>query len=62
MGQHEHKKYSAAIDALNAMIKIADNRAQFAYPKKRAIEHTGEIGVKTFADFVAAAHAKKPNE
>lgn len=30
-----------------------NNICQFVYPKKKAIEHSGEIGVRTFADFIA---------
>lgn len=60
--RHEHKNYSAAIEALNAMIKIADNLSQFAYPKKRAIEHSGEVGVRTFIDFMRDAEKKKPQD
>lgn len=36
-----------------------NNICQYVYPKKKAIEHTGEVGVKTFADFMAAAKGKK---
>lgn len=32
-----------------------NNICQYVYPKKKAIEHTGEVGVKTFADFIAAS-------
>lgn len=36
-----------------------NNICQFVYPKKKAIEHSGEVGVKTFADFMALAKGKK---
>jgi hypothetical protein len=32
-----------------------NNICQYVYPRKKAIEHTGEVGVKTFADFIAAS-------
>ncbi len=31
-----------------------NNICQYVYPRKKAIEHSGEVGVKTFADFIAA--------
>lgn len=38
-----------------------NNICQYVYPKKKAIEHSGEVGVKTFADFMAAAKGgRKP--
>ena len=53
---HRKKKsYQSALDALENMQTTADKICQFVYPKKKAIEHTGEVNVKTFADFVAAA-------
>lgn len=36
-----------------------NNICQYVYPKKKAIEHSGEVGVKTFADFMAAAKGGK---
>ena len=32
-----------------------NNICQFVYPKKKAIEHTGEVGIKTFVDFMKDA-------
>lgn len=52
--RRKHRNFSAAIDALNGAAKIADNLAQFAYPKHKAVELTGEVGVRTFADFMSA--------
>lgn len=49
------KAYSSALDSLETMQSTADKICQFVYPKKKAVEHTGEVGIKTFADFVAAA-------
>ncbi len=44
-----------AVSSLSLASKVANDIAQFVYPRKKAIEHSGEVGVKTFADFVAAA-------
>ncbi len=44
---------TGALVALDRRESCAESLAQFAYPKKKAIEHSGEIGVKTFADFMA---------
>lgn len=56
--RREHRAFGPAVDALKLASGIADGISQFAYPKKRAIEHTGEVGVKTFADFMLAAKKK----
>jgi hypothetical protein len=45
---------SGALQALEAAADIAGDIAQYTYPKKKAIEHSGEVGVKTFSDFIAA--------
>jgi hypothetical protein len=46
---------AGALTALDRMSEIAEDIAQFIYPKKKAIEHSGEVGVRTFADFIASA-------
>jgi hypothetical protein len=49
-----------AMIALGQASDTAGDLAQYSYPKKKAIEHSGEIGVKTFADFIeAGSKAKK---
>ncbi len=60
--RREHRAFGAAVDALKLASGIAEDIAQFAYPKKKAIEHSGEVGVKTFADFIAAAAKAKENK
>lgn len=44
---------AGALVAMDRMIDVSSELAQFAYPKKKAIEHSGEVNVKTFADFIA---------
>ena len=46
---------AGALSALDRMESSAGELAQYVYPKKKAIEHSGEIGVKTFADFILAS-------
>ena len=46
---------AGALVALDQMNDSAETLAQYAYPKKKAVEHTGEVGVRTFADFIASA-------
>lgn len=36
-----------------------NNICQYVYPRKKAIEHTGEVNMKSFADFMAAAKGHK---
>lgn len=50
---------AGALVALEKAGNIVGDIAQYAYPKKKAVEHSGEVGVKTFADFMAAAKGKK---
>lgn len=45
--------------ALEDAQMTANNICQYVYPKKKAIEHTGEVGIKTFADFMSAAKGHK---
>ena len=49
-----HRNAAGALEALTTAGVSLNNICQFVYPKKKAIEHTGEVGVKTFADFIAA--------
>lgn len=60
---HDRKKnkrnQAGALEALSDAGHTLNNICQFVYPKKKAIEHTGEVGIKTFADFMAAAQGKK---
>lgn len=44
-----------ALSALDRMIEINEDLAQYVFPKKKAVEHSGEVGVRTFADFIASA-------
>lgn len=56
----ERRKKGNLVGALSALDRVhaADAElAQYVYPKKKSIEHSGEIGVKTFADFVASAES-----
>lgn len=46
-----------ALSAMDRMIEVAEDIAQYVYPKKKAIEHSGEVGVRTFADFMASAES-----
>jgi len=55
-GKRAHR--GVALEALADAERTASNLMQYLYPKKKAIEHTGEVGVKTFADFMAAAKGK----
>jgi hypothetical protein len=52
--RHKHKNFMAAVDALKLAAKTADSIAQYTYPRLKAIEHSGEIGVRTFSDFIKA--------
>lgn len=53
------KNVSGAAEILSDAGVSLNNICQYVYPKKKAIEHSGEVGVKTFADFMAAAKGKK---
>lgn len=50
---------AGAVEALGAAEKTCNDICQYVYPKKKAIEHSGEVGVKTFADFMAASKSGK---
>ncbi len=50
---------AGALVALGDASTTLNNICQYAYPKKKAIEHSGEVGVRTFADFMAAAKGHK---
>ena len=58
MAIFEHRKkmrnFTGALIALDNAQTTANNICQYVYPKKKAVEHTGEVGIKTFADFIAA--------
>ena len=43
---------AGALTAMDRMHDAASELAGYVYPKKKAIEHSGEIGVKTFSDFI----------
>lgn len=51
-----------ALVALDRMETAAAEIAQFSYPKKKAVEHSGEVGVITFADFIAAGEMAMKTE
>lgn len=44
---------AGALTALADAERTVADLMQYVYPKKKAIEHTGEVGVRTFADFIA---------
>lgn len=50
----QNRNFSGALIALSDAGQSLNNICQYVYPKKKAVEHTGEVGVKTFADFIAA--------
>ncbi len=50
---------SGMVDALKVAGGLAENISAYTYPKKKAVEHSGEVGVKNFADFIAAGLGKK---
>lgn len=56
----KNKNYAGAMVSLDTMSSTADKICQYVYPKKKAIEHTGEVGILSFADLVAAADEGKP--
>ena len=56
---HKTRNLPTAAGFLADASVTLNNICQYVYPKKKAIEHSGEVGVKTFADFMAAAQAGK---
>lgn len=50
----KNNNLAGALVALDRMETCASDLAQYVFPKKKAIEHSGEVGVRTFADFIAA--------
>lgn len=56
----KNRNISGAVTCLDTMATTADKICQFVYPKKKAVEHTGEVGILSFADLVAAADEGKP--
>jgi hypothetical protein len=52
--RRQTRAFGAAVDALKLCAKIADDVAQYTYPKLKAVEHTGEVRHRTFADFMRA--------
>ncbi len=50
----QHGNLSGALCAIDRMEAAAGELAQYVFPKKKAIEHSGEVGVRTFADFIKA--------
>lgn len=57
--RNKSRNKAGAVEALGAAEKTCNDICQYVYPKKKAIEHSGEVGVKTFADFMAAAKSGK---
>lgn len=51
---------AGALEALSLASRTIESMAQYIFPKKKAIEHSGEVGLITFADIMAAA--KKSRE
>lgn len=45
---------AGAVDTLKKAEEILNDICQYVYPRKKAVEHSGEVGVKTFADFIAS--------
>lgn len=66
MAIFEHRKknrqLTGALIALSDAERTTSNLFQYLYPKKKAIEHTGDVGVRTWADFIAAASPKTNKE
>lgn len=58
---HKNKKrYGPAAEMLSDAERTASNLMQYLYPKKKAVEHSGEIGLFNFADFMALADKAPP--
>lgn len=52
----QNPKHVATQASLLSQASVSlNNICQYVYPRKKAVEHTGEVGIKTFADFIAAA-------
>ena len=67
MYQSRLKKNSSwgAGEALSIASKIANDAAQYVYPKRKAVEHTGKDGEKlmtSFADFIVGLEDKPPGD
>lgn len=48
-----------ALSALSDAEKTTSNLMQYIFPKKKAIEHSGEMNLFSFADFMALAKSGK---
>lgn len=53
---------TGALSAIDRMTEINEDLAQYVFPKKKAVEHSGEVGVRTFADFIASAEDSEGEE
>lgn len=53
---------AGALLAIEKAGHIAGDLAQYVFPRKKAIEHSGEVGVRTFADFIAAGAKAKEQQ
>jgi hypothetical protein len=58
----KNKNFTGAVSVLESMADVAGDLAQYVYPKKKAIEHSGEVGVRTFSDFIASADDEDEDE
>jgi len=57
---HKKKKQIAsAASRLTEAEKTVSNLMQYLFPKKKAIEHSGEVNLFSFADFMALAKSGK---
>lgn len=56
------KNNDMALRALNDAERTSADVIQYLYPKKKAIEHSGEMNLFSFADFMALAKSGKKGE
>lgn len=57
--RRKNKNIPGMVEVLSNASTTLNNICQYVYPKKKAVEHTGEVGVRTFSDFMAAAKGSK---
>jgi hypothetical protein len=53
--RNKSKNKGGALEALADAEKTVNDICQYVYPRKKAIEHSGDVTIRTFADFMAAA-------
>lgn len=47
----KYNNLTGALDALNLATRAAENMAEYIYPKRKAVEHSGEV--KTITEWLA---------